>query len=206
MKLPLIPNGVKTFINLWPALRAVYEGIEHGAGRVVEFFETEKDYVEPFLAPDLVRYHARRFIQVRLGQIDVTMEKVPNISLRMRFKDHQLWIMKTPDGDLPAPRSLIKEDFYSQNLPLLVTDPTQIPSPNLAVLWQAPRSYNMVSLKLVCPRSGDMTTAFTDHYWKQRIPHPAELMGFNMPEDADAATQEELSAIEKIIFRKAQDE
>jgi len=31
-------------------------------------------------------------------------------------------------------------------------------------------------------------------------------MGFNMPEDADAATQEELSAIEKIIFRKAQDE
>ena len=209
MKIPLIPNSVKTFINLWPALSLIFEALEHGTQKAVEYFETEgADFPDPFLAPDVVRYHAKRLITSRANQIEIDVKNVANIGLRIVYNHQTVWIIKTPDGELPPPRSTEREEYYSQVFPLLVDPDTgaSLLKPNMVVLWTAARSFKEISLKLVLPKEGDVGTATSDFYWEQRIPHPAELLSFAMPSDADAATPDELSAIEHILFKKVQGE
>jgi hypothetical protein len=209
MKLPLIPDNIKTFINLWPALSLIYEALEHGAQKAVEYFESETaDSPDPFLAPDLVRWHAKRLIVSRANQLEVDVKNVVNIGLRLVYDRQALWIVKTPDGDLPPPKSTLREEYYSQVLPLLVDPNTgsALLKPNMVILWTASRDFKTISLKLTCPKEGDVLRAISDSYWEQRIPHPAELISFAMPSDADATTPEELSAIEHILFKKVQGE
>lgn len=204
-KLPLFPDGVKTFIRLWPALREIYQGLEHGAQKAVEYFDTEGVDVNAYLAPDLARFNAKRFLEVKAKEVGITLEEVPNIGLRLIYAGHEIWILKNNDGDLPPPKSLAKEVFYEQVLPLMVEDDdTRLVKPNIVVIWGALRSYKAISLRLVCPKSKEIGEANKDFFWQLPLPHPAELIGFKMPADADAATQEELTAIERIIFKKVE--
>lgn len=198
---PLFPNSVKTFFRLWPALGVIYEGLEFGAFKAVEYFVSQNCEVNPYLAASLARFNARRAIEARADKVPIALEDIPNIGLRMTYQEHGLWILKNDDGDLPTPGSPIKEEYYNQVLPLLMRDPEQpVVKPNLVILWSAPKSYATVTLKLVCPKSGNLNEAATKSYWDLRIPHPAELINFTMPPDADAATQEELDEIEQILF------
>lgn len=205
MKLPLFPDGVKTFIRLWPALRIVYEAMEYGTQKAVEYFDNEAGPINAYLAASLVRWNARRFIESKAGDIAISLEEIANIGLRISYADHSIWILKDDDGELPVPKSQVKEEFYEQVLPLLSEEKDGFVSrPNVVVIWGASKDYKVLSLKLTCPKTSDVSKANIQSYWKERIPHPAELINFQMPADADAATPQELTAIEQVLFQKVE--
>jgi len=160
----------------------LYAALENGTMKAREYFEQEGVAVDRYLAPEIVRYHAKTFLDSVSEGLFSTEPLARNGLYIKDFHDLEIRMFKSSDGELPIPRSKAREDYYEQ-MTLAVFDP---PSPlKLVVLWNVVFPYNLVPLTLACPRSGDLEKMEAEAHWYARIPYPAQEASFGSSDATD---------------------
>ena len=190
-----IPQPEEVIPELSSILVAIHTALEHGTMRAGEFFEREdeRQTINRYLAPCLVRFWAKQYLESAGHQVsnedeesDFNMQQLPNNGLCLQYGKYRLRILKSDNGDPPVPgHSLSRQQFYQQTSLLLVTDcgiEVQQEVLNLIVLWEITRPYTLASICLVCPKNGKDTKASVEIHWRVPLDHPA----FTMNVDANA--------------------
>lgn len=187
-----IPQPDEVVPELKSVLRAIHSSLEHGTMRAREFFENEDEgqFVDRYLAPCLVRYWAKNYLQSAGHEVsseedtaDYNMQRLPNNGLCLQYGRYRLRILKSDNGEPPVPgQSLSRQQFYQQlSLLLVSSDGVEIQDDvlNLLVLWEISSPYQLSSLCLVCPRNGKDTRASVEIHWQVPIEHPAFTIAMN---------------------------
>lgn len=192
--MPTLPTFPHVLAQLQPIVPPVYSAIEGALQKTREFFESDRVDVDRSLAPNLVRYYAKRFLiaeglQTEYEQADVAdyeLRHLPNNGLCLQYDRHEIRILKADDGELPAPgQSMSRQKFWNWNGQLsfnftydndLPTGTVEKPANlHLIILWDVdPFKYKLERLLLGCPISGNETTASA--YFLEEIPHPIEAI------------------------------
>lgn len=192
--MPTLPTFPHVLAQLHPIVSPVYSAIEGSLQKTREFFENDHVEVDRSLAPNLVRYYAKRFLTAeglateyeQADAADYELRQLPNNGLCLKYDRHEIRILKADDGELPAPGpSMSRQKFWNWNgqLSFNFSYGDALPeaseekslSLHLIVLWDVdPFKYNLKRLLLGCPISGDETTASA--YFLEEIPHPIEAI------------------------------
>jgi len=162
---------------LRPALQRVWAAVEVGVQRTVEFFAEQGRLVDASLAPNLVRYFAKLYLDENdlPSEIEQDFERqhLGNNGLLVKYGPHFLRVLKSDDGRPPVPgRSAAKQDFYQQPLPDIgLTDPEEELKPlRVLVLWDAlPKTYAFDGMSVVLPRAGGETRPSVQWHWQRII-------------------------------------
>jgi hypothetical protein len=160
----------------------LYAALENGTMKVREYFDHLDVAIDRDLAPEIVRYHARSFLD-SVSEGLFSTERLARNGLYIRdFRDLEIRVFKSSDGELPVPRSKTREDYYQQlTLPVFEAAPAL----KLVVLWNVSYPYNLLPLTLACPRSGDIERMEADAHWYAPIPYPAQTASFDHTADSD---------------------
>ncbi len=176
MKLEQVPPPDRVTAELLPALKVLYAAVESAILQTVEYFEREHAPVDPSLAPNLVRYYAKRYldsVDAPLMDAEIERHELSNNGLLVTFGSHQIRVLKSDNGRVPVPgNSFTKRDFYQQPLPLIaMTDEgSPLPALKLIALWDAaPSSYAFLGLSLALPMSGGEDRASVQCHWQRTI-------------------------------------
>jgi hypothetical protein len=172
----------------------LYAALENGTMKAREYFEQEGVKVDRYLAPEIVRYHAKIFLDSVSEGLFLTEPLARNGLYIREFHDLEIRVFKSSDGELPIPRSKTRQDYYEQ-MTLPVFEPL---SPlKLVVLWNVVYPYNLVPLTLACPRTSDPEKMEVEAHWYSAIPYPAQAATFGNSDDTDPD-------VEKLIKPKKQ--
>jgi hypothetical protein len=163
---------LRELMPIWPS---IVRALEAGTIASREYFDTLQRPVDPFLFPNIVRYHAAEYLrEVALAEgVDYEFETLPNNGLKVCFGPYRLRILKADHGDLPVPgHSRSKQFFYQQRFEqqLLFGEAMM----NLVVLWDVDGRGNLTRLDLVRPVAGEETRSSVLYDLRVPIPHPAE--------------------------------
>lgn len=177
MQLEQVPPPERVTIELLPLLRILYAALETGILRTVEYFDREEAPIDPSLAPNLVRYHAKRYLDAQesplIDEVSFERQELSNNGLLVKFGAHQIRILKSDNGRVPVPgASQAKRDYYQQPLPLIAMDDpsTELPPLKLLALWDAaPASYTFLGLSLVLPMAGGEDRSSVQCHWEKAI-------------------------------------
>jgi hypothetical protein len=167
MKIPLPEELTPT---LQPILAVIRAAIVHGIKRSREYFEQEGQQPDRDLAPEIVRYHAKRYLDNAghaVHALDADYERPPvnKNGLRMVWKDFRILIRKSDDGELPVPGSNALVEFYSHNATFGFMT-LEGPTIHVVVLWDTDRWYSdLVAFQLALPSSGGLTRDLTSAFW-----------------------------------------
>ena len=195
--MPTLPTFPHVLAQLQPIVPLVYRAMEGALQKTREFFEDRNVEVDRSLAPNLVRYFAKEFL-VAEGQVvieeeeadtaDYELQPLPNNGLCLSFGRHEIRILKSDDGELPAPgQSKSRQTFWNWNGQQSFnfsygdepasTSEEEFPNLHLIILWDvAPVKYTLKKLLLGCPTSGDTTKESVSAYFLEEIPHPIEAI------------------------------
>lgn len=174
-----IPTPAQIIDETRAFLLVVREALEHGIRQARQFFDDEGELPDAWLAPDLVRWHAKRFLDSG-GHLAQSLEEdygrtpASNNGLRLTFKRFLVMVRKSDDGELPVPASQVQRDLYSRNQAVFEfiprTSSVDGQEITLAILWDADREYqNLISLILTLPRIGGETRETTKAYWSEPV-------------------------------------
>ena len=179
-------------------LDAVWIALEHGLLKTREYFDQEGTEIDPWLAANITRYHARIYLEAHQLNADYERIDLLNCGLRVLAVREQyrfdLWIRKADDGELPVPKSDSMQAFYYQ--PLLpgvftANAPSVMPvseTIGLVALWETPPSYSHItSSSLVCPSQGGDSKADIQEHWNIPVPHPITTTHTAEPTTSDEA-------------------
>lgn len=189
-----LPTFPHVLAQLQPIVPPVYSAIEGALQRTREFFENDLVDVDRSLAPNLVRYYAKRFLIAeglpteyeQSDAADYELRHLPNNGLCLNYDRHEIRILKADDGELPAPGpSMSRQKFWNWNGQLSFNftygddlregSEEKLASLHLIILWDVdPLKYKLKRLLLGCPISGDETTASA--YFLEELPHPIEAI------------------------------
>lgn len=192
------PDEVQKDLEL--ILPIIHTALEHGTLLAREFFEREdKDkIVDRYLAPNLVRWWAKQYLQdaglqVTDEQVEFDLQRLPNNGLCLSFGRYRLRILKSDDGELPVPgHSVKRQNFYHQISIVYIGEDgaaVQEDVTNLVILWDIDRPYNLSGLSLVYPKSGKDTKASVHVHWQVPIKHPA--FAFTVDAESQPMTEED---------------
>lgn len=159
--------------DLRPLFPLLYEALEVGAQAAREYFDELCKPIEPYLAADIARYHAREFLLER-GQAvsDLRYKNTPNIGLYLEYGKYRIRIWKTSDGYLPYPGTSRSKELFLRQITLDDVLGLGIEERlNLVVLWDVDSEYRLKYVKLVCPKK--KTVGRIEALWSYVIPHPA---------------------------------
>jgi hypothetical protein len=183
MILHSIPEPESALAQLNGVTNVAWIALEYGLSKTREYFEQEGTEIDPWLAANITRYHARIYLEAH--QLDADYERVELLNCGLRVvavREHSrfdVWIRKADDGELPVPKSDNMLAFYYQPLlaglfPEIAATVTPISQTiSLMVLWETPPSYSHItSLSLVCPAQGGDTKADIQEHWSIPVPHP----------------------------------
>lgn len=172
MNIPEADVVVKDLSHLWPHITAA---MEHGTNKAREFHEREaKDgKINPFLAPDLVRYHAKEHLEGVAEKVGFTLSFLSNNGLCISCGRYRLRILKADEGGTPpAPgSSAAKQQFYRQlSIKFTTEEGAEVLEDvvNILVLWEVTYPYNLMQLYVACPKNGDEKKA--EVYWEEPLP------------------------------------
>jgi hypothetical protein len=179
-----VPSPEEVQKDLELILPTIHTALEHGTLKAREFFEREDqdNQIDRYLAPNLVRYWAKRYLrnaglQVSEEQAEFNMQQLPNNGLCLSFGHYRLRILKSDDGDPPVPGdSVSRQNFYHQiSIAYVTEDGAEVQEnvTNLLILWDIDRLYNLTGLSLAYPKSGKDTKASVQVHWHVPITHPA---------------------------------
>ena len=182
--MPNIPQPQEVMTELSSILKVIQTALEHGTMRAREFFEREDEsqVIDRYLAPCLVRYWAKKYLeseghQVSTEEADFNLQPLANNGLYLQHGRCRLRILKSDNGDPPVPGHSISRQHFYQQLPLSLetSDDIEVQEEvlNLIVLWEITRPYTLSSLHLVCPKNGKDTKASVEIHWQVPIQHPA---------------------------------
>src|SRR5579885_1094017 len=152
-----------------PIVESVYRALEDAIDLGKQFFPEGKR-IDPFLFPNLVRYHTLERLQPASLEIDqFVIERLSNNGISMRFREYQIRIWKADEGELPAPGySQSKIQFYEQQE--LFAGMRYL---KLAIIWDVTPAGTLKKLLLVCPKGDGPPFANGLAHWQIEIPHPA---------------------------------
>jgi hypothetical protein len=194
--MPILPTFPHVLLQLQPIVPAMYGAIEAALQRTREFFEAEGMPIDRSLAPNLVRYYAKRLLAAE-GQVaveeeamstsDYELQPLPNNGLSLTYDRHEIRILKSDDGAMPVPgESQSRQEFWNWNgqqefvftydNELTADSEEELPSLHLVVLWDVDSNYMLNKLLLGCPTSGNTTKESVSVYFLEEIPHPIEAI------------------------------
>lgn len=183
MQFTSIPEPTVVLAEIEPLSPHLYTALEYGTMKAREYFDQENggrtDY---YLAPEIVRFHAKRYLDSVAEGLFRTEPLARNGLYITEFRGLEIRVFKADDGVLPAPSSRAKHDFYQQ-LTLAVFEPAQFLK--LVVLWDVNGPYNLSQLTLACPRSSDMTRGSVEAHWYAPIPYPIPVISALPPDISD---------------------
>lgn len=175
------PTPEELISQLAPLLVIVRAAIRFGIERTFAFFEQEGEGADQSLAPNLVRYYAKRYLDHK-GHAAEDLEgdyerpAAGNNGLRLAYRHFKVIIRKSEQGELPVPSSGLQIDFYDHNQKYGFKT-LEGPQINVIVLWDADYLYNqLVSFELVLPKSGGTKRASTSAFWQEPILYLAEVI------------------------------
>lgn len=182
--------------ELSPVLPFIYRGLEEAVEQTRDFFPEEKP-VDAALAPNLVRYFVKEYIDHKSSadsRLSVSnkfeRESLPNNGLFLHYGPYRIRILKTDEGELPLPGpSRARRRFYQQTLPLWAQVSGEDLRPNLVnlvILWDVNSEYVLNDLSIACPRDVGESRGTVQCYWRAEIPHPA----LTQASDADDPAQD----------------
>jgi len=188
-----VPSPEEVQKDLELIVPTIHTALEHGTLKAREFFEREDpdSHVDRYLAPNLVRYWAKRYLQnaglqVSEEQAELNLQPLPNNGLCLRFGRYGLRILKSDDGDPPVPGDSVSRRNFSHQISIVYVteDGAEVREDvrNLLILWDIDRLYNLAELSLAYPKSGNDTKASVQVHWHVPIEHPA----FAFTVDADS--------------------
>jgi hypothetical protein len=184
--MPVIPESQEALSDLSQLIPVVYSALEAAIQSAREFFDREGNRpIDPYLAPCLVRYYAKRFlidagcnaeyeddVEHDEGDGEFKFHNLSNNGLALTSEKYQIRIWKSDDGKLPVPGpSQPRRAFFQQCLPYDMSLPAE--QLGLAILWEVSPNYVLTRLLLSCPKAGDTSRASVEAYWTVPIPHPA---------------------------------
>ena len=196
-----VPAPEQAFLDLSPLFATLYACIEAAIVKTKTFFEDEgRESIDLSLAPNLVRYFAKEFLQSKGQNVEdvIDMESLANNGLQVRATGYAIRILKADNGNPPTPgASRAKQAFYhQQNFVFMSSDgSTEGGGTNLLLLWDVDQQYNLQQLVLACPCGGDTRRSSVECNWLVPIPHPA----LSVPADDSDATEDLL-----LVFRNSE--
>jgi hypothetical protein len=195
MKITHDPDQDVVLKELSPVLPFIYRGVEEAIERTRDFFPEGKP-IDAALAPNLVRYHVKEYIDHKSSadsrlSVSSTFERepLPNNGLFLHFGPYRIRILKADEGELPLPGpSRARRRFYQQTLPLWaqVSGEDRPNLVNLVILWDVNSEYVLNDLSIACPKDVGESRGSVQCHWRAEIPHPA----LTQASDADSPTQD----------------
>jgi hypothetical protein len=192
MRFTTIPEAEVVLTWLEPVIPHLYTGLEYGTMKARGYFDAErkdkardllpKD-IDRDLAPELVRHHAKRYLQSVAADAQFKVEDLARNGLYITdFRNLEIRILKADDGGLPVPGSKRKEEYFKQfTMPVFEASILK-----LVALWDVDQLYNLqFPLKLACPKNGDLERALVSAHWYSAIPYsiPAQVADPNAGAD-----------------------
>jgi hypothetical protein len=169
-----------------PLSRLLYDAFEVSSDLACKFFEDQNKDIDPYLFPNLVRYHVKSFLAERAHLIaSMSRGELGNNGLALRFAGRFYRIWKVPLPAFPlAGRTSATLNFLNQWQLPMVFDPASgvMTFSNRTVLWAVDSNYRLSVLHLACPMKA--TRQDSEVYWSVHIPHPIAQQGSmpaNMP-------------------------
>jgi hypothetical protein len=193
-------SAMRDLAHLFPI---TYTALDFGVFKAREYFEQQENeadkQVDRYLAPNIVRYHAVRYLR-RAGQdaqedddSGMSMSVIPNNGIHVNYGKYKIKILKSNKGDLPIPGdSKSRRLFYDQPF-LKYSDNVDFLNIKLILLWNVDISYSLGILSLACPKSGEKTRESVTHHWHCRVPIKMLYGEFN---DTDVITTAEILDLE----------
>lgn len=203
-----IPRPDAVLNDLASILPIVYEGLERGTFKALDYFDQlPEEYrrpIDPHLAAYLTRFHTR----LKLNQEghnaengedcqDYTLSYVPNCGLYVAYKQYKIKIFKSKNGEVPSPgNSLSKQRYYEQMQLFSHIDGAETYL-NLILLWEVNPPYSLKSLSIACPQSGGNTRNSVIMHWYQPVP-AVYLHGIISPSSNSPSTPIQAQEIEDL--------
>lgn len=177
MNSPTVPAPDVALKEISPATRLIYEAVEVGILEAKEYFGRLDEDVDPYLAADLVRFHAVRHIERKKSKVKgLHRESLPNNGLYVHFGIYRIRVRKSDEGDMPDPGpSRTMQAFYQQRLEnwAEAAGEDELVPVNLLIVWDATRNYVLLGMNLVCPKYGSESRGSAQKHWEVEVPHPA---------------------------------
>ena len=170
-----IPTPDDILAEAAPILPVIQAALRHGIKKARAYFEGEQTEPDPVLAPNVIRWQAKRYFDhaghaVHDLEEDYERPAAGNNGLRLSFKRLRFIIRKAAEGELPVPSSETQKKFYSYNLIFQFGNLPEDKEIHVVVLWDTDASYaELTSLDLVLPRTGGQTREQTKACWYASI-------------------------------------
>lgn len=183
MKNTSVPDQDIVLEELSPVLAFIYGSVEDAIQQTRDFFPEGKP-VDSALAPNLVRYYVKEYIDHKSSadsQLSVSQfsrQALPNNGLFLHFSSYRIRILKADEGELPLPGlSRTRRRFYQQTLPnwTKVSGEAQPNPVNLVILWDVNSEYALDDLTIACPKDVGENQRSVEVHWRADIPHPASV-------------------------------
>lgn len=217
MILQAVPNPEDTRDLLQGVTNIMWTALEVGLIKAREYFDQEGTEIDPWLAANITRYHAK--IHLEAHELDGAFDRTDLLNCGLRVfavrngQAFDIWIRKSDDGEMPVPQSQTMKNFFHQpvmhgfypevqGVPGVVS--AAVPPICLLLLWETPKNYSHItSVTLTCPAAGGESKADLEAHWEIPLAHPvttfvaAEPLGSEEPaadldieQEADEATGE----------------
>lgn len=153
------------------------------------FFETNNKDYDVWLFSHLVRSEAREGLE-RIEQTDIDLigdgfitKDLAFSGLEFNYRGYRIKILKGRDGLLPSVgRSRAKREFFFQQSLLGMTSEYLSPL-KLVIVWNIDTNYNLIELRLACPRSPESYPENSSEYWSISIPPASSTVIVAQPFD-----------------------
>lgn len=163
-------QSVAVLEDIEPIIPYIYAALERAIADSTGFFP-QGETVDPFLFPNLVRYHVHKNLEAAPQEIDgFLIERLSNNGIFVRFGSYQIRVWKADEGQLPAAGNSDRRlEFFEQ--------PELFPGMRvlkLAIIWDTTNKGTLRNLMLVCPKGdGNPSNEIGQAHWQIEIPHPA---------------------------------
>jgi hypothetical protein len=164
----------------------ISQAIEGAIAQARAFFEEKSRQFDVWLFSHMVRNETKEALQ-RMGQTLIQggfeQKEMALSGLEFTFGVYCIKILKGKDGMLPAVgRSRAKREFFYQ--PSLLEQIGDYIRPlNLVIIWNIDTNYNLVELRLACPRSAKSYPDNSSEHWSISIPPASATIIVKRPFD-----------------------
>lgn len=188
MNIADVPGPQTVLADLVPITPALYRTLEAAVFMAHNYFAQRERDVDLSHHANIVRYEAK----VLFEEQNFPMGDLANNGVLLTYKNYRIRILKADQGRVPCPGTTrAKQQFYRQlplarvgDAPASVRPPEEIT--NLLLIWDVTATYALADLLVACPKYGDADRASVETFWKELLPHPAELVAPTAPGPIDA--------------------
>ena len=175
---PHDPETMRAFVT--PVLRPLYRAADSGITIAREYFARIGRRVDPYLFPNLVRYHVVDALSAKDAlPPNAGLEVLPNNGVQLIWRVPEIgcaWVRlwKADEGALPPARgSEAMREFYHQPFLRDAKDIFGQLSLKLAAVWDVDSSGGFTGMSLLCPKGIENPWKPGNAHWQIPVIDPA---------------------------------